>query len=180
MIASDDTPDVPVHQSTSANSGDENIQKDLFWGLYEDLRSHARHAETLRSNAGSYMLAVAAALIGVITLDDKLNACDLPPAVVVAVLGLLTALFSASYAELYFRNRDRAARVLKCLDDLFLQRKAPTLWELAYAEDEPTRYGWARRVTGSTHLLWIVLPALVCLVGLYLIYAGVASGLTCQ
>jgi hypothetical protein len=208
MPISDDLPDVPVHPSTTARSGDENFQKDLLWGLYEDLRSHARHAETLRSNAGSYMLAVAGALIGVITFDQKLNGCDLPLAIIVTVLGLLTALFSASYAELYFRNIDRARRVLQRLDEAFFQTKAPiTLSELAHdAENQPTtlnscarilgistgstvpgeqqispvreaRFAWARHLTGSTHGLWIVLPAIVCVMGGYLIYRSV-SGLT--
>ena len=72
------------------------IQKDLLWGLYQDVRSHARHNEVLRSSAVNYMLLVASALITVIIFDKQINRYDLPLCLIVSLIGLISALFSAS------------------------------------------------------------------------------------
>jgi drug/metabolite transporter (DMT)-like permease len=158
------------------------IQKDLLWGLYQEARSHARLAELLRSSAVNYMVLVASALITVITFDKQLNLYDLPLCIIVSLIGLVTALFSASYAELYHRNRQRAEHFLARLDATFFENKAPaTLFQIkADADDvhhKTKLYRWSRRVTGSTHMYWLVLPVLVFAVGAFLTCLSL-SGLT--
>jgi hypothetical protein len=159
----------------SKNQKDEKGQKDLLWGLYLDMRNHARHAETLRVSAVSYMLAVASALIAVITFDHKVDRYDLPLSILVALIGLITALFSASYAELYFRNRERANNILKRLDELFFYDEVhtpppskTTLSKLIDVDDRTYNFSWAR--IASTHWVWVVLPSMVLILGSYLIY----------
>jgi hypothetical protein len=149
-------------------------QKDLLWGMYLDMRAHARHAETLRVSAATYMLAVASALIAVISFDHKLDLHDLPLSILVSLIGLITALFCASYAELYFRNRERAERIQKRLDELFFDHEQPTtLSKLIDVRAETYRFCWARDLTGSTHWLWVGLPAIVFAVGIVLIFGCV-------
>ncbi|WP_420631757.1 hypothetical protein [Candidatus Leptofilum sp.] len=149
------------------------IQKDLCWGLYQDVRSHSRHAETLRSSAVNYMLVVASALITVITFDDHINRFDLPLSIIVTVIGLISAFFSASYTELYYRNRERAGHIRKHLDKTYFKDQAPTslsqILEEADADHHDTKiYRWSRRITGSTHLFWLVPPLMVLTIGIVL------------
>ena len=149
------------------------VQKDLWWGLYQDMRSHSRHAETLRASAVNYMLVVASALIAVITFDDQINRFDLPLSLIISIIGLISALFSASYTELYYRNRERAGHIRKHLDKaIFIDRGSASLSEIleeADATHQKTKtYRWSRRITGSTHLFWLVPPLVVLAIGIVL------------
>jgi hypothetical protein len=171
MGASDDC-------NESRNSEDvtesEKIQKDLLWDFYQDARAHARHNETIRSNAINYMLLVASALIVVISLDREICGWDLAFAIILILIGLIGALFAASYAELYYRNRDRSERLRTALDTLFFQnqRALVTLAQI-WEATERAKYSYRKlrvitRKAGSTHLFWIVLPLVAGLVGVVL------------
>jgi hypothetical protein len=128
------------------------------------------------------MMAIATALITLITFDKRFSVADLPLALIVCFIGLFTALFSASYAELYFRNRERAKNILQRLDASFFYYRASTsLSTLMDDADEghyhANRYQWARKIAGSTHGFWIGLPVVVFAVGILLIYMSIV-GLT--
>jgi hypothetical protein len=182
----------------SRNSEDvtesKKIQKDLLWGLYQDVRTHARHNETIRSNAVNYLLLGASALIVVITYDtDIKGVLDLVLAIILSLFGLIGMVFAASYAELYYRHRAKSGRLLRELDDLFFQDQ-PSIINLSdifpsarktdagtteadYDEYEGKlhefeyRFQRTRRITGkagSTHVFWILLPSVVFLVGIVL------------
>jgi len=149
------------------------IQKDLLWGLYLDVRNHSRHNEILRSNAVNFVLVMASALIAVITFDKQIDRYDLPLCFIVGVMGLIGTLFSASFTELYFRNRTRAAYFLQQLDDAFFAEPAEvTLAQIQSNADEEHRntriYRWSRRITGSTHIFWLVPPLVVLMIGILL------------
>lgn len=149
------------------------VQKDLLWGLYQDVRGHSRHAETLRASAVNYMLVVASALVTVITFDKQINRFDLPLCLIVSVIGLISALFSASYAELYYRNRTRAGHLREHLDDVFFEDRAQaTLSQVLAGADavhsKTKIHGWSRRITGSTHLFWLVPPLVLFAIGVVL------------
>jgi hypothetical protein len=150
----------------------QKIQKDLLWGMYSDLRTHARHAEILRANAGNFVLVVSLALIAVITSDGHVNRDELPICIVVTLLGALGAAFSAAYLELFHRNRRRADGIRKHLDNRFFATNGPTLGELIAASDsdhEQTRiYRWSRRLTGSTHRFWLFAPGIIVAAGIVL------------
>jgi hypothetical protein len=161
----------------SRNSEDvterKKIQKDLLWGFYQDARAHARHNETIRSNAINYMLLVASALIVVIGLDSVVNRKDLAFAIILILIGLIGALFAASYAELYYRNRERSERLRKELDALFFQNQRAQItlaqiWDATESEQADYPYKGLRLITGdagSTHVFWIALPLVAGLVG---------------
>jgi hypothetical protein len=93
-----------------------------LWGLYQYVRTHARHNETIRSNAVNYLLLGASALIVVITYDRDIKGdLDLVLAIILSLFGLIGMVFSASYAELYYRHRAKSGRLLRELNTLFFQ-----------------------------------------------------------
>jgi len=167
-------------------------QKDLLWGLYQDVRTHARHNETIRSNAVNYLLLGASALIVVITYDtDIKGVLDLVLAIILSLFGLIGMVFSASYAELYYRHRAKSGRLLRELDTLFFQDQPSINLSDIFPSAREThadttdakyeyegklhefeyKYKWARSITGkagSTHVFWILLPFVVFLVGIVL------------
>ena len=150
----------------------EKARKDLLWGMYLEMRTHARHAETLRSNAINFTLVLTSALIVVITFDKKLNHADVLLCAAITVLGLVSTGFAASYAELFYRNRQRAEEFRNRLDTLFFDGECYTVAKLLKeAKDNHEKrkvYRWSRRITGSTHGFWLVTPILVFLAGIIL------------
>jgi hypothetical protein len=147
------------------------VRKDLLWGLYSDLRTHARHAEALRSNVVNFMIVIASVLVAMIANDGRVAEEELPLCVVVVAIGLLGLAFAASYTELYERNRSRAMRVRQALDDEYFT-DGTTMESLLRDADSvhqsALRYRWSRRLTGSTQRFWLVLPGLIVLAGLLL------------
>lgn len=147
------------------------VRKDLLWEMYTDVRTHARHAETLRSNVVNFMIVVASILIAVIANDGQVTGKDLPLCLVIFAAGLLGLAFAASYTELYERNRNRAAVIRTALDDEFFAGQTTIDSLLDEADERHERsslYRWSRRLTGSTHRFWFVLPGLITSAGLLL------------
>ena len=154
-------------------SGISKIQKDILWGMYLDVRSHARHNEIMRSNAVNFVLVIASALIAVITFDKEINRYDLPLCFIVVIMGLISSLFSASFTELVLRNKTRAVYFLQQLDDPFFKDQAEiTLTQIQAKADDQHRktklYRWSRRITASTHVFWFVPPLVVFAIGILL------------
>ena len=95
------------------------IQKDLLWGYYVELRTHARQAEATRATAINYALLAGSALIAVITLDRQVSRSDWPLCVALLAVGLFATLFSFSFLDRYYRNRNRANAALEVIDERF-------------------------------------------------------------
>jgi hypothetical protein len=152
-------------------SDETKVRKDLLWGMYTDVRAHARHAETLRSNVVNFMIVVASVLTAVIANDGQISRTDVPLCLVIVVVGLLGLAFAASYTELYERNRKRAMRIRTALDDEFLT-SGGTIASLLDEADQPHEaerlYRWSRQFTGSTQRFWFLLPGLIVAAGLLL------------
>jgi hypothetical protein len=128
------------------------------------------------------MMVIATALSTLITFDKRFSVGDLPLSLMVCFIGLFIALFSASYAELYFRNRERAKNILQRLDESFFYSRASTslsmlMDDAAEGHHQANRYQWARKISGSTHGFWVGLPVVVFAVGILLIYMSIV-GLT--
>ncbi|AVT29586.1 hypothetical protein C6361_08870 [Plantactinospora sp. BC1] len=147
-------------------------QKDLLWGMYTDLRAHARHAETLRSNVVNFMIVVASVLIAVIANDGHVTRAELPLCLAIVLVGLLGLVFAASYTELHERNRQRAMMIRAVLDDKYFADDSSTIAALLYEADkrhERARlYRWTRGFTGSTQRFWFLMPSLILASGLLL------------
>lgn len=153
-------------------SEEAKARKDLLWGMYTDLRAHARHAETLRANVVNLAIVVASILVAVIANRGRLSPTDLPLCLVIFVIGLVGLGFAASYTELYERNRRRALRIRRALDDEFFVTATPMAALLREADEQHEHgalYRRSRRVTGSTQRFWFILPGLVAAAGLLLV-----------
>lgn len=152
-------------------SDESQARKDLLLGMYADVRAHARHAETLRSNVVNFMIVVAPILIAVIASDGDVTGKDLLLCLVIIVVGMLGLAFAASYTELFERDRKRAMRIREALDGEFFNsgNTIASLFDEADELHEASQlYYWSRRLTGSTHRFWLVLPTLVVTSGLLL------------
>jgi hypothetical protein len=157
-------------------SDEAKARKDLLWGLYTDIRTHARHAETLRTNVVNFMIVVASVLIAVIANDGQVSGKDLPLCLVIVVIGLIGLAFAVAYTELYERNRKRAVKIRSALDAEFLQKGGVTTAALLEAADQDHEksklYRWSRRLTGSTRRFWFILPGLILAAGVILTFVA--------
>ncbi|GAA4470809.1 hypothetical protein [Phytohabitans houttuyneae] len=148
------------------------MQKDLLWGVYSDVRAHSRHAETLRSSAVNYIFIIASALVAVIISDGNVRASERPLCLMVALIGLFGLAFVGIYTELYQRNYRRAIDLRNELDSRFFDGSDSTLAKLIASADsrhEATPlYRSSRRLLGSAHRFWLLLPGLVLVAGLVL------------
>ncbi|MFI6477614.1 hypothetical protein ACIBH1_06770 [Nonomuraea sp. NPDC050663] len=144
-------------------------QKDLLWGMYTDMRAHARHAETLRANAINIVLVVASALVAIIASDGNLKRDEVPASMLVVFIGVIGLAFAAAYTELYQRNRRRAEAFRTLLDERYFATGDPALAEVLKSSDQRHQatsfYRLTRRATGSTQRFWMVVPALVIVTG---------------
>jgi hypothetical protein len=65
--------------------------RDAYWKMYSENCIQARHHETQRSAVASAFIAIAGAVIGIITLDKALTPLDLPLALLLIALGVFGA-----------------------------------------------------------------------------------------
>jgi hypothetical protein len=145
----------------------EKVKKDLLWGEYLELRNHARHAETVRSNAINYVLVLTAALITVISLDGQITRADWPLSLFILVIGLFGSLSSLAYIERYDRNRERARTLRESIDDQYLSGLVKQLCDEA---DNKTKgkhkvLSLAKTLSASTHGFWLGLPVAIAVLG---------------
>ncbi|MFI6503796.1 hypothetical protein [Nonomuraea typhae] len=160
----------------SDDSSRQQTQKDLLWGMYTDIRAHARHAETWRANAVNIVLVVSSALIAVIASDGQVKRDELPVSLLLVFIGFIGLAFAAAYTELYQRNRYRAEHLRAVLDERFFTAGDPSLVEVLTTSDTlhqaGTFYRWTRRLTGSTQRFWLVVPSLVLVTGITLVFVA--------
>ena len=92
-------------------------EKDILWKMYEENRSYARHHEQLRATGTSLLIAVGAGVIGLITHNRVLGYEELPLSVLLLVVGLFGAVFSAKHYERLRLHLTRAEQYLDALEE---------------------------------------------------------------
>ncbi|HEX5204123.1 MAG TPA: hypothetical protein VFW27_29695 [Actinoplanes sp.] len=119
---------------------------------------------------------VASALIAVISLDKTVNRGDRPLCVVLVVVSLFATIYSFAYGERYLKNKRRAQFVLAEIDRRFFDDQAEDgrLRGLKRAADRAEiRYSglfrWVNRIAFSTHLFWVIVPAVIFVLGCLLL-----------
>jgi len=159
-----------------SNNSDTNeqvkVQKDLLWGLYIELRNHARHSELLRARVNNYVLLVSSILITLTTVDKEVNRDDLSLTLIMILVGIVGTAFSFSYTERYDRNRARAFHIIKQIDSIFFEGKSSkTLNALNVQADgqhfKSVSYKIIKKLS-NTHWFWITLPLSVSFIGFIL------------
>jgi hypothetical protein len=160
--------------------GLDSVQKDLLWGLYTDMRAHARHAETLRSTVVNFMIVIASVLITAIVGDGQIRRADLIASLGMVLVGFLGLMFAASYTELHERNRLRAMQLRRYLNERCFASDDESMESLLAASDQEHQasplYRRTRGVTGSTQRFWFLLPAAVLITGLSVSGVALISG----
>ncbi len=149
----------------------EKARKDFLWGMFTEIRTHSRHAETLRTNVVNFMIVVESVLIAVIANDRRITGSDFVPCLAMTVIALVSLAFAASYTELHVRQRSRALRFRQAIDEEFFDGAAQSIERLLIEADQPHRasrlHRWGR-LAGSTQRFWFVLPTMALLSGLVL------------
>lgn len=93
-----------------------DTRRDALWKMYQEHCTHMRHHETQRSTVASAMIAVASALLSVVTFDKALSLADVPLLLLVFALGVFGALFSAKQYERSAMHMERARAYRDALD----------------------------------------------------------------
>jgi hypothetical protein len=161
-----------------ANLDDKNerlkVQKDILWGLYQEHRTHARHNETLRSTVNNMLIVASAALVSLALYDRDITLRDLPAGILLIGFGLLGFVFSASYTERTVKHKSRANEYAQELDTLvFDEPLGRNLKSIARAADKAYRSIFlmrAIRAVANSHLLWVILPLFIAIIGLFLTF----------
>lgn len=86
-----------LEKSTQVN--EEAALRDAYWKMCSENYTQARHHETQRSTVASAFVAIAGAVIGIITFDKGLTRVDVPLTLFLIVLGAFGATFSAKQYE---------------------------------------------------------------------------------
>jgi hypothetical protein len=151
----------------------QKAQRDLYWGMYVDLRTHARHAETLRASAVGLALVLLSALVAIIVSDKSIDHADLVLAVGAVVVPAAALVFALSYTELYERNRLRAALIRTTLDLKYFKGEEPSTSSLLKTADQIHHkariYRASRARFGSAKWFWLTIPVLMLAVGLLIL-----------
>ncbi|MEU8818004.1 hypothetical protein [Actinoplanes sp. NPDC048796] len=154
----------------------DKVQKDLLWDYYAELRATARQIETTRSSATNYAMLVASALIAVVALDKVVDANDRALCLVLVVVSLFATFYSFAYAERYVKNKRRAEFVMAEIDRRFFgdQPEAARLRGIKHEADAAAgeydqTFRLINRVTVSSHLFWIIVPATIFVLGCLLL-----------
>jgi hypothetical protein len=145
----------------------------VLWKLCEENYTQVRHHETQRSVVVGVILAVAVAAIGLITFDHAIaGPTDIPPALLLIVIGIFGAGFSMKHYERLRLHAERARRYRNALDRLFPGRPIKELKieaDLAIAAQFP----WLNGL--QLHYWWLVLNLAIAALGGALLYLSAFS-----
>jgi len=145
--------------------------RDVLWKMYQEHCTQGRHHETQRSTVISAVMAVSAAVIGIITFDKTIAApADLPLAFLLVVLGAFGAGFAMKHYERFSLHMERARRHRDALDDRLpeqLLRQLKQQADSAHESKFPRMHKW------RLHYWWLTLNLIVALVGVALLVVAV-------
>lgn len=99
---------------------DSSALRDALWKLYQEHCTHVRHHESQRATTASSFLAVAGAIVGLVTFDRAIGIADLPLTILLLFLGTFGALFSAKHYERASLHTERARHYRDAVDATFI------------------------------------------------------------
>jgi hypothetical protein len=141
----------------------------VLLAMYNEQCTQARHYESQRATVSGFLLAIAAALVGLITYDKSITRSDLPPAIFLFVLGVFGALSSFKHYERSLRHGKRAQEYREKLNELIPALK---INELRVKADGETNSRFKRLYKLRLHHIWHFLHFMIILMGLWLIVAA--------
>ena len=138
---------------------------DVLWNLYQEHCTWERHHEEQRASVTNILVAVAAGVLSIITLNNGLTRSDLPLTLFLMMQGLFGALFVAKQYERFARHQRLAGIYRQALDTCFPESQIITLREVAESEQVKR---FATLYNLRLHYLWTGLHLLIALFGLVL------------
>lgn len=145
---------------------DATLLRDSCWKLYAEHCTHMRHHETQRSTVAASILAIATAIVGLITFDKKIVPSDVPLALLLILLGCFGAIFSAKHYERASLHTERARRFRDAIDSTLAGNP---LKKLKQAADAAHAADFPRLEKLRLNKFWV---------GLYLLLAAMGLALT--
>ena len=139
---------------------------DVLLSLYNDAIAYCRHQEEQRATMTSLILAICAALLGIVGLDDHVSSADLPFAAFLVVLGSFGAVFSAKQYERFDLHQERGKEFRREIERLHPGTGIPSLRKAAA---ETTKAEHPILYPIPLHWFWIGLPLIVAGVGALLV-----------
>ena len=94
-------------------------EAEIIWKLYQEHCTWERHHEQQRTSVTNLFLAVAAAVLGVISLDRELSGSDLPLTIFLIVQGFFGSVFVAKHYEVFSTHQSRAGHYREALDSIY-------------------------------------------------------------
>jgi hypothetical protein len=137
-------------------------EPELLWKFYQEHCTWERHHEQQRTSVTNLFLAVAAAVLGVVTLDRELSSADLPLTIFLIVQGFFGSVFVAKHYEVFCMHQSRAGQYREALDSMYpgagvLSRR------LKADEENAARFPHLHRL--RLNRFWVGLHVLIALFG---------------
>lgn len=140
---------------------------DILWGMYQEQLVYARHHETLRANVTNYILLVGGG-VGTLVSSGGFTRPDLPLTILLILLGLFGAVFSASHSERYHAHKMRGIAYRDELDKLLFQ-EGDNLKTIKDGVDTKLEEDYpVLSLIVRTHWLWMVFPLMIAILGVVL------------
>jgi len=144
---------------------DEAALRDVLWKMYQEHCTQGRHHETQRSTVAGALIAIAGAVIGLVTFDKAISAPDLPLTAFLFVLGTFGAVFSAKHYERFCLHMERARQHRDELDGLLPGKPLKRLKKQA---DDKNDADFPRLKDLRLNRFWMGLYVLIAALGLAL------------
>lgn len=141
---------------------DEAALREALWKLYLEHCTHVRHHETQRSMVAASILAIATALLGLVTFDKAVRITDLPLTILLVFLGLFGALFSAKQYERASMHTERARHYRDAVDATL---DGCPLKRLKQEADAEHRKNFKRLEKLRLNKFWVTLYILLAAIG---------------
>jgi len=139
--------------------------RDVLWKMYQEHCTQGRHHETQRSTVAGALIAIAGAVIGLVTFDKTVSPTDLPLTAFLFVLGAFGAVFSAKHYERFCLHMERARRHRDELDGLL---PSSPLKRLKKEADAKHNAEFPRLKDLRLNRFWTWLYVLIAMLGLAL------------
>jgi hypothetical protein len=155
---------------------------DVLWKMCNEHYTQGRHHETQRSAVVSAIIAIAAAITGLVTVDGHIESSDIPLTVLLIALGLFGSAFSMKHYERFRFHMECAKQYRNQLDQLLPD--APLRQGRARARSEHKHFsapfpswtrGLARRLPDlRLHYWWLALNLFIAALGVALSVSALA------
>lgn len=142
-----------------------NQSIDLYLKFYQEHTNQWRHYETQRAAVAGSILAIAAALVGLVTLDKVINRSDLPLTILITFLGILGVFFSTKQHERASMHIERARHYRSAIDAML---EDLPLSKIKMAADKVHAAKFRKLDWIKTNKLWLLLYSFLAGIGITL------------